>query len=152
MRQAIASWEGEAHSVLRVILSFLISLHGFRVMFHLFPILGGRRGASFMALDSLPQALVVLEIACSALLFLGLFTRPIALILAVEMAAAYFYAAAPRGPWPIRNGGEEVVIYFFVLLCFAAAGAGTWSLDTLIRKRKEKVSAGFRAASAPAAM
>jgi putative oxidoreductase len=136
MRQAIASWEGEARSVLRVILSFLVSLHGFRVMFQLFPILGGRRGASLMALDSLPQALVVLEIACALLLFLGLFTRPIALILAVEMAGAYFYAAAPRGPWPIRNGGEEVVIYFFVLLCFAAAGAGAWSLDSLIQKRK----------------
>src|SRR5215470_17919115 len=135
MRQAIAEWEGEARSVLRVILSFLVSLHGFRVLFHLFPVLGGRRGASLMALDSLGQALAVLEIACAPLLFLGLFTRPIALILAAEMAGAYFYAAAPRGPWPIRNGGEEVMIYFFVLLCFAAAGAGPWSLDNLVRHR-----------------
>jgi putative oxidoreductase len=147
MRQAIASWEGEARSVLRVILSFLVSLHGFRVMFHLFPILGGRRGAPLMALDSLSQSLVVLEIACAALLFLGLFTRPIALVLAVEMAGAYFYAAAPRGPWPIRNGGEEVVIYFFVLLCFAAAGGGTWSLDNLIQKRKTDTGTNAYAAA-----
>ncbi len=135
MKQAIASWEGQARSVLRVILSFLVSLHGYRVMFGLFPILGGRRGASLMALDSLPHAAVVLEIAGALLLFLGLFTRPIALILAAEMAVAYFYAAAPRSVWPIRNGGEEVVIYFFVLLLFASAGAGTWSLDELIQKR-----------------
>jgi putative oxidoreductase len=135
VKDAIASWEGQARSLLRLILSFLLSLHGYRVMFGLFPILGGRRGASVMALDSLPQAAVVVEIAGALLLFLGLFTRPVASILCVEMAAAYFYAAAPRGVWPIRNGGEEVVIYFFVLLCFAIMGAGSWSLDSLIRQR-----------------
>jgi len=70
-----------------------------------------------------------LEIVVGLLLFLGLFTRPAAIVLGVELLAAYLYSAMPRGVWPIRNGGNETLIYLLVFLYFAAAGAGIWSLD-----------------------
>lgn len=71
----------------------------------------------------------VLEAFGGALLLLGLFTRPVAFILAGEMAVAYFQFHSPQGFWPMMNGGMAAVIYCFVWLYFSAAGAGPWSLD-----------------------
>jgi putative oxidoreductase len=134
LRRTIASWEGYGRSVLRVILAFTFSLHGFRHMFGFFSATGGRGGVP-MALDGLPAIFGALEIAGGLCLLLGLFARSAALILCAELAAAYFYAALPRGPWPIRNGGNETLLYFFVFAYFAAAGGGTWSVDCLLSKR-----------------
>ena len=71
----------------------------------------------------------VLEVFGGALLLLGLFTRPVAFILAGEMAVAYFQFHFPQGFWPNINGGMAAVLYCFVWLYFSAAGAGPWSLD-----------------------
>ena len=76
----------------------------------------------------------VLEVFGGALILLGLFTRPVAFVLAGEMAVAYFQFHAPKSPWPMVNGGVPAVLYCFVWLYFSAAGAGPWSLDAL-RKR-----------------
>jgi putative oxidoreductase len=65
------------------------------------------------------------------LLALGLFTRPVAFILAGNMAVAYFMAHAPRGFFPLLNGGELAIVYCFVFLYFSVAGGGEWSLDRL---------------------
>lgn len=73
----------------------------------------------------------VLETFGGALLLVGLFTRPVAFLLAGEMATAYFLAHAPRGFWPILNGGEVAVLFCFIWLYLAAAGGGSWSLDAL---------------------
>ena len=73
---------------------------------------------------------------CGAVLFgLGLFTRPVAFIMSGEMAFAYFISHAPRGFFPILNGGDAAILYCFIFLYFAFAGAGPWSLDALWRKR-----------------
>jgi len=71
----------------------------------------------------------VLEFIGGALLFLGLFTRPVAFLLSGEMAVAYFQFYAPQGFWPTQNGGVPAVLYTFVWLYFSAAGPGPWSLD-----------------------
>lgn len=77
----------------------------------------------------------VLEVYGGALLLLGLFTRPVAFLLAGEMAVAYFQFHQPKGFWPIQNGGLDAALYCFVWLYFSAAGAGPWSLDALRRGR-----------------
>jgi putative oxidoreductase len=71
----------------------------------------------------------VLETFGGLLLLLGIFTRPMAFLLAGEMAVAYFMAHAPQGFWPLLNRGEAPVLYCFLFLYLAAAGAGPWSLD-----------------------
>jgi putative oxidoreductase len=76
----------------------------------------------------------VLEFFGGLLILLGLFTRPMAFILAGEMAVAYFMAHAPQGFWPIQNQGEKAVLYCFVFLYLCAAGGGAWSLDHLWRR------------------
>ena len=61
------------------------------------------------------------------LITLGLFTRPVAFILAGDVAVAYFMAHAPRGFFPLLNGGELAIVYCFVFLYLFVAGGGVWS-------------------------
>jgi hypothetical protein len=65
-------------------------------------------------------------------MLVGLFTRPVAFVLAGEMAYAYFSVHAPGGFWPILNRGELAALYSFTWLYFAAAGPGPWSIDSLL--------------------
>jgi len=52
-----------------------------------------------------------------------------------EMAFAYFISHAPRGLFPILNGGDGAILYCFIFLYFAFAGPGPWSLDAIWRKK-----------------
>jgi putative oxidoreductase len=109
-------------SVLRIVAAFLFLAHGTQKLFA-FPV--GPR----VALTSMLGAAGILETVGGSLMILGLFTRPVALILSGEMAYAYFNAHMPRGHWPIQNGGELAVLYCFLWLFFCAAGAGPLSVD-----------------------
>ena len=84
---------------------------------------------------SLPGIAGILELVGGVLLVIGLFTRTTAFILSGMTAVAYFIAHAPRGFYPILNGGELAVLYCFVFLYMAAAGPGPWSLDAALRKK-----------------
>jgi putative oxidoreductase len=75
----------------------------------------------------------ILEVFGGGLILIGLFTRPVAFLLAGEMAVAYFQGHHPMSPWPTMNNGVAAVLYCFIWLYFSAAGAGPWSLDS---KRK----------------
>src|SRR5262245_26482512 len=76
-----------------------------------------------------------LETIGPLLLLLGVFPRLVAFILCGEMAVAYFQAWAPRGFWPIANGGEEAVLFCYFYLWMVTAGAGVWSLDSWLAQR-----------------
>lgn len=71
----------------------------------------------------------LLEIIGGVLIVIGLFTRITAFVLCGMMAVAYFMFHAPAGFYPILNGGELALMYCFVFLYLAAAGAGPWSID-----------------------
>ncbi len=79
----------------------------------------------------------VLEFYGGAAILLGLFTRPVAFLLSGEMAVAYFQFHQPSGFWPIQNHGEPAVLLCFIFLFFAAHGAGIWSVDDFLRRRKQ---------------
>ncbi len=78
----------------------------------------------------------MLETFGGALIILGLFTRPVAFILSGEMAVAYWQFHAPHGAWPILNRGEPAVLFCFIFLFMAAQGAGDWSLDALVGRKR----------------
>ncbi len=126
---AIRSAEPWMRSLLRIVVGFTFSFHGFQKLFGLF---GGHRVVHLFSLMGLAG---VLESLGGVLLMLGLFTVPIAFLLSGEMAVAYFKAHFPRGFVPIENGGELAVVYCFVFLYLFVAGGGTASLDRLIRKK-----------------
>ena len=121
-------------SLLRIIAGFAFSLHGAQKLFGAFGGMGGN-GAKAAVL-SLMWVAGCLEMFGGLLILAGLLTRPVAFILCGEMAVAYFTRHMPRGFWPIRNAGELALLYCFQFLYLVAAGAGPWSLDSLVRKKK----------------
>jgi putative oxidoreductase len=120
-------WSPYLLSVLRIIAAFTFISHGTQKLFA-FPVLEPRDPVPLLSMYGLAG---VLESVGGALLFLGLFTRPVAFLLAGHMAFAYFIAHAPRSFWPLLNGGEVAVLFCFIWLYLAAAGPGRWSLDAL---------------------
>src|SRR4030095_15748959 len=120
-------------SVLRIVVAFLFVAHGSQKFFG-FPAAEARAGVPLMSLLGLAS---MIEMIGGTLMFFGLFTWPVAFVLAGEMAAAYFMSHAPRGFWPLVNRGEPAVLFCFTWLYLAAAGAGPWSLDA---RRSQKPS------------
>ena len=70
-----------------------------------------------------------IEVFGGLLIALGLFGSHVAFLASGLMAAAYFMGHAPRGLWPILNGGELAALYCFFFLYVATRGSGPWSLD-----------------------
>ena len=127
--------------LVRVVAGLLFSLHGFE---KLFGFAGARPEATLLGIRGLAG---ILEGVGGPLLVIGLFTRPTAFILSGEMAVAYFRAWAPRGFFPIANGGEEATLNAFIFLWIAAAGAGSWSVDAWLQKNRAVPAVRRRAAA-----
>lgn len=129
------AWEPRLLSILRIMVGLLFLEHGTQKIFN-FPPPPTPRPFELFTLT--PGLAGVLELVGGVLIVLGLFTRPVALILSGEMAFAYFMSHAPRGFFPIGaggNGGELAIIYCFTFLYFFAVGAGVWSLDQVRASR-----------------
>lgn len=82
-----------------------------------------------MPLTPLLQIAGALELVGGALIIIGFLTRPVAFILSGMMAVAYFIAHFPEGFYPSANGGEAAMLYCFIFLYLAVAGAGGLSVD-----------------------
>ena len=130
-------WAPQLLSVLRIVLAYLliqaatIKLFGFPV-----PVPGTPSGT--VPFGSMGWFAGVIEIIGGPPILLGLFTRPVAFVLAGEMAVAYFYGHARMGHWlwPLANQGHAAVIFCFLFLYISAAGPGPWSLDGLLVRRR----------------
>lgn len=121
-----------ALSVLRIVSAYLLIQHGSAKLF------GFPHVAFFdnLQLVSLLGAAGVLEFFGGILLLIGLFTRPVAFVLSGQLAFAYFIGHASKGfvLAPSLNQGEAAVLFSFVFLFIAAAGAGPWSIDAWRRR------------------
>ncbi len=124
-------YEPQLRSILRIVTAFTLSLHGWQKFFGVLGGMGGGRADL-----STPLGIAgVIETFGGAFLFLGLFTRPVAFVVAGELAVGYFMAHAPNGFWPLKNGGELAVIYSFLYLWMSSAGGGPWSIDALMGRK-----------------
>ena len=125
----ISEWTPRAHALLRIVTAYLFLLHGSAKLLKV-PHVAMFDNLQLMSLMGLAG---VLELVGGVLVLIGLFTRPVAFILSGEMAAAYFMAHASQGHVliPFMNQGESAVLFCFVFLFFAAAGAGAWSVDAM---------------------
>jgi putative oxidoreductase len=123
------------HALLRIGAGILFMQHGLQKLFGMFGGAGDNPGATVPLMSQMGLA-GVLETFGGLLLVIGLFTRPVALVLMLEMLAAYVIAHLPRGGWPIENGGELALLYALVFAFFATHGAGPYSVDErTVRKR-----------------
>src|ERR1700686_5152629 len=127
----LARYEPQLRSLARIIIGFTFSLHGWQKFFGWF---GGIAGHS-VPVTSMLGAAGVIETFGGALIILGLFTQPVAFLLAGEMCVGYFRTHFPRGWWPLTNGGELAVFYSFYYLWLSSSGAGPWSLDRLLKRK-----------------
>jgi putative oxidoreductase len=121
-------------SVFRIVVGLLFMLHGTQKLFGVPP-----SPAQMPPFDLMSQFGIagVLETFGGALIVLGFLTRPVAVVLAGEMAVAYFQAHFPRSIFPTSNGGEPAVLYCFSFLYLMFAGAGAWSIDAMFGRRPE---------------
>lgn len=119
-------------NLLRVVTGLLFMQHGAQKLFGWFRDEPGQTAELF----TLMWTAGMLEFFGGALIVLGLLTRPVAFILAGEMAYAYFTAHLPRGLVPIMNGGELAALYSFIFLFFSANGPGSFSVDAVISRKK----------------
>ena len=116
-------------SGLRIVSGLMFMQHGTQKIF-------GFPAEAMMPFDIMSQMGIggVLELVGGALIVLGLFTRPVAILLSGMMAVAYFQFHAPGGLYPMVNKGELAALYCWVFLYLGFAGPGVWSVDAAMKR------------------
>ena len=79
-----------------------------------------------------------LELVGGFLILIGFFIRPVAFILAGDLAVAYFMAHAPKSFFPTINGGQLAILFCFVFLFLVFADGGVWSADEQLRHSRTR--------------
>ncbi len=122
MTNLLAPHRTTIYALLRIVAGLLFAFHGIQKLFGLF---GASEAAPLLSQRGLAG---IIEGAGGLAIALGFYTSPIAFLASGQMAVAYFQAHAPRGPFPLTNGGELAVLYCFLFLFIAASGTGKWGL------------------------
>jgi putative oxidoreductase len=133
----LAKFQPAALSLFRFITGLLLFQFGVAKILK-FPVITDGNPYAFLnkvQMGTLPGTAGLIELILGALLLLGLFTRPVAFILAGEMAFAYFIAHAPRNFYPLINGGTLAILFCFACLYLSTSGGGPYSLDAMLRKK-----------------
>ncbi|MBU8857366.1 MULTISPECIES: DoxX family protein [unclassified Micromonospora] len=135
-------------SLFRIVTGVLFLCHGAASIFGVFggnPATGGI--VRFATWPGWWAALI--QLVCGALVLVGLFTRPAALLASGSMAYAYFVVHQPDHLMPMQNGGEPAALFCWSFLLVAVLGPGNWALDTLLARRR---STATGPAAAPASV
>lgn len=127
MRQAesLDRYSPFALALLRIVTALIFMEHGTQKLFG-FP---APPQSGLPPLLSLSGIGGIMEFVGGLLILVGLFTRPVAFLLAGEMAVAYWMFHAPQNFFPVLNGGDAAILYCFVFLLFVFTGPGAFSLD-----------------------
>ncbi len=127
--EALNRYQPQVLAVLRIVTALAFMAHGTQKMFG-FP--ASQMGGGGFELFSLMGLAAVLEVFGGLAILLGVLTRPVAFILAGEMAYAYWMMHVPMGGSiiPVANGGDGAVLFCFVFLYLVFAGPGAWSIDS----------------------
>ena len=124
------------HALLRIAAALLFMQHGVQKIFGW---LGGMGAPGQTAeLVSLMGVAGMLELFGGFMILIGLLTRPVALVLAGQMIAAYVIAHMPQGGLPVENRGELALLYAAVFAFLLGKGAGPLSMDRLIGRSRAR--------------
>src|SRR5688500_7104412 len=128
MERWLGRYSAYIYALLRIAAGFLFFQHGLPKLF------GGFGRDAPVELASQMGLAGLIEVIGGALIAVGLFTSPVAFVASGEMAVAYFQAHAPRGFWPVVNGGELAALYCFVF-CILPPSAPANGASTLCARR-----------------
>jgi putative oxidoreductase len=123
-----------AVTILRVILGFLFAAHGWQ-KFNEFTIAGTQASFAKMgvpAAEIAAPAVASLELAGGIALIVGILTRVVAALLAVDMLGALFLVHASAGIFASAGGYELVLLLAAAALAVALTGAGRISVDSAL--------------------
>ncbi|MFI9784880.1 DoxX family protein [Kitasatospora sp. NPDC051984] len=116
----------------RVVTALLFACHGAA---SLFGVLGGAHGGGTIPAGTWPGwYAAVIQLACGALVLLGIGTRAAALIASGSMAYAYFTVHQENALFPLQNGGEPAVLFCWAFLLIAAVGPGSFALGNRLTR------------------
>jgi putative oxidoreductase len=131
--EASPPWPGRMLSIFRIVIAAVFISFGTMKLFNYPPMPPGMPPITLMSETGLAG---ILETFGGLAILIGFLTRPVAFILAGEMAVAYFKYHAPQGFWPSANMGVGALLYCWIFLYLVFAGAGVWSVDALIARRQ----------------
>jgi putative oxidoreductase len=126
----VTDYDEPVYLVFRVFVGLLFVQHGAQKLFGLFGGVDGSGGTAELA--SMFGAAGVIEFGGGLLVALGILTRGVALVAAIEMAAAQFIAHLPNGLVPIQNGGELALLFLVAFLLIVIHGGRQYSLERLV--------------------
>ena len=115
-------WTPHLLSIARIVFGFLVVRHGMEQLF-------GYPEASAAARLSYEGIVELIAFPAGLLIILGLFTRPVGLLMAALYFVLFFVGPLQRGWYTHRNGGDPILLNAFFFLYLAAAGGGAWKLD-----------------------
>lgn len=124
-----------AHNLFRMIFGFAFFTHGGSKLFGWF---GGNQVENFMSEFGMAG---VIEVTAGLLIMVGFQTNWAAFVAAGEMAVAYFWKHAARDGFHVfhwQNRGELVMLFCFAFLFLATTGGGSYSVDAVLARRKQK--------------
>lgn len=130
MRTVIGRFSPQVFAIMRFVVGLLFACHGSQKL------LGWPPGKMHPPIASLFGVAGIIELAGGILIAVGFLTGIAAFIASGEMAVAYFMQHFPHGPIPLLNQGELAVVYCFLFLFIAAHGAGIWSVDDAMMKKR----------------
>jgi putative oxidoreductase len=130
MERFLGKYSSCLYASLRIVAGLMFAFHGSQKL------LAWPGGNTPMPLASLMGVAGLVELIGGLLIAFGLLTSYAAFIASGQMAVAYFKAHAPQGAFPLLNRGELAVLYCFLFLYIASQGAGGWSLDAVMRRKR----------------
>ncbi|BAU94855.1 DoxX family protein [Corynebacterium suranareeae] len=122
----------------RILLGVILIAHGWDK----FAITGLEGVTGFFGSLGIPAAgfaailAALIELVGGILIILGAFTRIVGAIVALDMLLAALFAHVSSGIFVSNNGWELVGAIGAGALLLIAAGAGAWSIDAALAKRK----------------
>ena len=130
LMSSLSRFADPVYCIMRLLVGLMFFCHGAQKVLGWFP----KPGASPEPLDMMTTIGGWLEVICGLLIAIGLLTRLAAFLASGMMAVAYFMVHAKGGFIPIVNRGELAVIYCWLFLFMVFYGAGSLSVDALMKR------------------
>ena len=125
MERWLGRFTPQVYALFRIVVGLMFMMHGTQ------KILGWPAGGEGPPEGAQMWLGAVIELACGALVMIGLFAGWAAFLASGQMAVAFFqfHARNAAGPFPVQNKGDAAVLFCFAFLLIAAKGSGIWSVQ-----------------------